>query len=226
MPARFFAAGDACPTDSDMKTSRVSVESWLNLFALNLLFFMFVVLILYMAITPILPFEAYVDVPESKIAKPSPGYENDFTISMPIAGLIIVDNLAVPNRMLEERLASARRNQADVRIRAGRRVPFGDVRRVVQAAQRAGITRITIVARAPKVTPLEQQFAMEWTCPPRYRDMAIALLLAVIPFSGAVAIPLLSRRSRLGCAGWLLLTLAATALVMAWDAARPNCVWY
>ena len=208
-----------------MQTSRVSVESWLNLFALDLLFFLFVVLLVFVVCAPILPFQLYVDVPESKTAKRSPGFEDDLTINLPIAGQIIVDNLAVPNQMLEEQLASAQRSQVNVRIRAGRRVPFGDVRRVVQAAQRAGFARVTIVVRKAKVMSFEDSFAIG-TCPPRDRDIAIALLVAAIAFCGAVAIPLLLRRSRPGCGGWLLLTITVFALVMALDAARPNCMWY
>jgi biopolymer transport protein ExbD len=210
-----------------MQTSQIPVERWLNLFALNMLFFMLIVLILYMVIPPMLRSEPYVDVPESQIAKPSPDAEDDLTIFLPIADLIIVDNLAIPNRRLDEHLASARRNQTQVRIRAGRRVPFGDVRRVIQAAQRAGFTRVTIVVRAvPVQQPIGGHLTIAQRCPPRYRDMAIALLFAALAFCGAVAIPLLTRRSRLGCAGWLLLTITVIALLMARDAARPYCGWW
>ena len=146
----------------------MTVERWLNLFALDLLFVLLVVLILFMAITPILPFRVYVDVPESAQAIASPDFEGDLTVDLPTADLTIVENVAIPPLVLDQKLASAWRDRANVRIRAGRRVPFGDVRRVVQAAQRAGITRVTIVLRAPQPLIIER-FDAGWSCPAAVR---------------------------------------------------------
>ncbi|MFL6248803.1 MAG: ExbD/TolR family protein [Thermoanaerobaculia bacterium] len=133
-----------------MQTSRVSLETWLNLFALDLLVVLLVVLVIYMVITPMFPFDLYVNVAESTSATPSPDSEEDLTINLPIPDQIIVENVAIPSSMLEQRLASAWRDRGRVRIRPARDVPFGDVRRVVQAAQRVGYTRVTVVVRAPR----------------------------------------------------------------------------
>ena len=205
----------------------MTVERWLNLFALDLLFVLLVVLILFMAITPILPFRVYVDVPESAQAIASPDFEGDLTVDLPTADLTIVENVAIPPLVLDQKLASAWRDRANVRIRAGRRVPFGDVRRVVQAAQRAGITRVTIVLRAPQPLIIER-FDAGWSCPPLYGWIAAGLAGAAVAIGGAVLLAVRRRAApwRPGCAGWLLLAMAALALLIAWDAARPSCGWW
>jgi biopolymer transport protein ExbD len=133
-----------------MKTSRVSLETWLNLFALDLSFVMLVVLVIFMTITPLVPFRPWVDTPVSTSAVKSPEGYRDLTVSIPIAGRFFLENEAVPINELDRRFASAPGHKDFVvRIRAGRRVPFGDVRKVVQAAREAGITHVTLMFNAP-----------------------------------------------------------------------------
>ena len=132
----------------------MTLERWLNLFALDLLFVLLIVLTLQIAITPIFPIQPYVDVPTSTSATRSPEHVEDLTIHLPLPELIIIGKVAVRLSEVEKQLVSARRDGVNVRIRASRRVPFGDVRRVVQAAQNAGYTRVTILLRAAKPPPL------------------------------------------------------------------------
>lgn len=210
-----------------MQTSRVSLETWLNLFALDLLFVLLVVLVIFMTITPMLPLRPWVDTPISTSAVKSPEGYRDLTVSIPIADLFILENKVVPFSELDRQFASAPGDKDfKVRIRAGRRVPFGDVRRVVLAAREAGITHVTFVFNAPPPTP-SQVIETTWPCPPDYGQLAIALVFAAMAFLGAVAISLRSRKlpRRPGCIGWLLLIIVAIALMMAWDAARPSCGW-
>lgn len=132
-----------------MQTSRVSIEAWLGLFAMDLLLVLLVVLILFMVMTPILPDRIFVDLPVSTSAVKSPEYDYDLEISVARADFVFFDGqVSMPE--LDRRLASAPRDKDTVvRIRAGREVPFGTIRRIVQSARQAGYSRVTFMVLAP-----------------------------------------------------------------------------
>jgi biopolymer transport protein ExbD len=215
-------AAVACPTN-------VTIERWLNLFALDLLLVLMVVLVIYMAMTPILPHYIYVDVPLSTTAKPSPDTVDDLTISIPNQDFIAFGGDAIRMSDLEGRLASAPRDSfTTVRIHVARAVPFRIVRRVVEAARNAGYARVTFMVRRnePAPGPFEGIDWMDWSCPPRYGEMLYALAFAAAAFAGVVALAAFRRKSSPGCAGWLLLVAIAIALSIAWGAAYPTCGWW
>jgi hypothetical protein len=145
----------------------VTIERWLNLFALDLLLVLMILLVLFMVMMPILPAEVHVDLAD---------------------------------------------------------------RRVIQSAQRAGHSRVTIVVRpSPRpAQPFDNVIWADWSCPPRYGEIFSALAFAAAAFAGVIAVAAFRRKTSPGCGGWLLLISIAVALLMAWDAARPNCGgwWY
>lgn len=140
-----------------MQTSQVSIEKWLNLFALDLLFVMLVVLILFMAITPFSNLPVHVDVPTARFASHSPESSLDLTIHVPRPGVIVFNDELVSLAEIDQRLVPARRGVYNtVRIRAARNIPYGTVRRLVQWARDAGYTRVTfVVRRAPEPARLD-----------------------------------------------------------------------
>lgn len=207
----------------------VTLERWLNLFALDLLFVLLIVLVLFMVFTPFLPVDVHVDVPFSTMAIKAPGYEDDLTISIPRRDFISVGGEEVSLPEVDRLLASRPYDETQlVRIRAAGKVPFGVVRRVVESARQAGHRRVTIVVQRRPPPPLpESGFSLVGSCPPQYGWLAGSLLAAAVAVAGAVAISLRRKGPRRpGCAGWMLLAIAALALLMALDAARPRCGWW
>lgn len=201
---------------------RIAIESWLNLFALDLLIFSVVVLVIYMAITPITEFlPVQVDLPESSAALNSPGFEHEVTVSVR-RDAIFLGPTVVDIAALDRRLASGPLDRATLRVRAARDVPYRAVRRIVRSAQQAGFQRVTfVVRRALRGAP---DFMALYGCPPNVNQIRIGVLLALLAFGGAVVASL--RTHRPGCIGWLLLLTAVVAVCVAWDGFRPPCLWY
>ncbi len=75
----------------------VTIERWLNLFALDLLFVVMVVLLLFVIIMPMPSHSMYVDLPVSTTAQKSPESAEDLTITIPPRDffLVIVNENAV-----------------------------------------------------------------------------------------------------------------------------------
>jgi biopolymer transport protein TolR len=211
-----------------MQNSRVSIETWLGLFATDLLFVMLIVLLIFMTITPLRDLPVYVDVPTVSFAEISRETSDDLTISIPREDFIAFNDEIVRLADLDQRIASARRGvYTTVRIRAARNIPYGTVRRIVQWARDAGYTRVTFIVRGPAATTPESP-DMAWPCPPDYWQIAIALLFAAVAFTGSIIIPMRLRKrgAKPGCVGWLLLAITAFALLVAWDGWRPSCFWW
>lgn len=211
-----------------MQNRRVSIETWLNLFALDLVIVLLVVLLIFMTIVPSMNQPIYVDVPTSSSAQKSPESADDLTISVPRAGVLVFREEVLSIAELDRRIAAAPRDAyTTVRIRAARDIPYGTVRRLVQSARQAGYTRVTFVVGRP-TSPIETYEETAWPCPPDYAQIKLALLVAAIAFAGSIAIPmrLRKRHPKPGCIGWLLLAITALALIVAWDGWRPSCGWW
>lgn len=90
-----------------MQNRRVTTDSWLNLFALDVLIVLMVVLIIYMTITPISEHVAVpVNLPESTAAQRSPEYEYEPTVTVN-NDAIFVNHLAVRFVGLDQALRPA-----------------------------------------------------------------------------------------------------------------------
>lgn len=129
---------------------RISIETWLNLFALDLLVVTLVVLLIIMTMTPLQSSQPYVDLPISTTATKSPDTEQDLSITIFSDDAVFFGLEYVPMSVLDRRLAAAPRHaDTTLRIHAAHNAPYGTVRRVVRAAQQAGYQRVTFVVRAP-----------------------------------------------------------------------------
>jgi biopolymer transport protein ExbD len=136
-----------------MQNTRISIETWLNLFAFDLLVVTLVVLVIFMAITPLQSSQPFVGLPISTTATKSPETERDLSITIISDDCVFFGREFVPMSVLDRRLASAPRNvDTTLRIRAAHNASYGTVRRVVRAAREAGYQRVTFVVRAPPET--------------------------------------------------------------------------
>jgi biopolymer transport protein TolR len=208
-----------------MQNTRVSIETWLNLFALDLSVVMLIVLLIFMTTVPFMDPPIYVDVPTSSSAQKSPESGGDLTISVPRPGFLVFREEVLSLAELDRRIAAAPRDAyTTVRIRAARDVPYGTVRRLVQSARQAGYTRVTFVVGRPK-SPIETYEETAWPCPPDYAQVTTALLFAAIAFVASIWIPMRLRKRypKPGCIGWLFLIITAFALIAAWDGWWPSC---
>jgi biopolymer transport protein ExbD len=208
-----------------MQNKRIATETWLHLFALDLLIVCVVLLVVCMAITPLnADFPLRLDLPESRTALRSPGFERELTVTVRRDAIFLghaVTDLAQLNRSL----MSTHVDRDSLRMQIARDVPFGTARRIVQAAQQAGFRTVTfVVRRAPQVGPESNDFRV-FDCPPDYDRARNAAIFALVAFAGVFVV---SRRThRLGCIGWLLLVTAAVSVCVGWEAMHPSCgLWY
>ncbi|HEX6641175.1 MAG TPA: hypothetical protein VF215_08675, partial [Thermoanaerobaculia bacterium] len=98
---------------------RISIETWLNLFALDLVVVTLVVLVIFMAITPLQSSQPYVGLPSSTTATKSPDTERDLSITIVRDDSVFFGREYVPMAVLDGRLAAAPRHaDTTLRIRA------------------------------------------------------------------------------------------------------------
>lgn len=126
----------------------VTVHDWHRLFSLQLLLVMLVPLIFAMATTPLLPDALFIELAPSTSAYPCDACYTQRVVTM---------------RRGDESIAiHAPRADAPLYFRVGRDVSYGDVRRVVLAARKAGYTRVTFVVRREELRDIDSGGHLRW----------------------------------------------------------------
>ncbi len=125
---------------------RYDVYHYLNLFSMSFTIFMVVILIFYMVVTPIIDDEPMIPTPYAWSAEKAPGFERDLNIGLTKSGLLTYRNRLV-SRSQVVALFRNRRRDLTPRIYAETGTEYRYVRGVVRAAQEAGVTRLTFMAR-------------------------------------------------------------------------------
>lgn len=204
---------------------------WLRLFSLIFVFTLLMLVLFLIVVTPIQwDGPVFVDVPAARWASKSPEELNDLTISIRANGTIYLANEELHAGALESRLSRAEAG-AKIRLRVDRAAAFHHVRRAVLAARNAGFGRVTFMVRGePAAVTAGEGFSLVGTVPENPNPWPAATVAAVC-VAGAVMIRFLrgTESAKLGCAGWLLLFIAALALAVVWDmyfSWRPPGMWY
>ena len=106
-----------------------------------------VLLIIFMVVTPMLQSGMDVMLPQGPHAEKKPGDESDLTISIKNDGTVFVGQDWIPDRDLPRYLAAEyQKNPARaVMLKADRRLNFGKIRMVMQAANEAQFTQVAIL---------------------------------------------------------------------------------
>ncbi len=106
-----------------------------------------VLLIIFMVVTPMLQSGMDVMLPEGPHAEKKPGDEGDLVISIKNDGTVFVGQDWIPDRDLATYLtAEHQKNPARaVMLKADRRLDFGKIRMVMQAANEAQFTQVAIL---------------------------------------------------------------------------------
>ncbi len=106
-----------------------------------------VLLIIFMVVTPMLQAGMDVMLPEGPHAEKKPGEEEDLVISIKNDGTVFVGQDWIPDRDLTTYLtAEYQKNPArTVMLKADRRLNFGKIRTVMQAANDAQFTQVAIL---------------------------------------------------------------------------------
>ena len=113
---------------------------------------MLVLLIIFMVTAPLLTAGVQVDLPESKAA-PLDQDDRPVSISLDAQGAIFVDDVAVPEGSLPQRLADIARGSSEqggprLFLRADRTLDYGRVMAVMGEINRAGLRRVAMVTTA------------------------------------------------------------------------------
>jgi biopolymer transport protein TolR len=113
---------------------------------------MLVLLIIFMVTAPLLTAGVQVDLPESKAA-PLDQDDQPVSISIDAQGQIFVDDVAVPEGGLPQRLADIARGSSErggprLFLRADRTLDYGRVMAVMGEINRAGLRRVAMVTTA------------------------------------------------------------------------------
>ena len=106
-----------------------------------------VLLIIFMVVTPMLQPGVDVLLPEGPHAEKKPGDQEDLVISIKQDGTVFVGQNWIPDKNLVEYLTAERqKNPArNVMLKADKRINFGKVRMVMQAANDAQFTGVAIL---------------------------------------------------------------------------------
>lgn len=106
-----------------------------------------VLLIIFMVVTPMLQSGMDVMLPQGPHAEKKPGEESDLVISIKNDGTVFVGQDWIPDRDLPTYLtAEFQKNPARaVMLKADRRLNFGKIRMVMQAANEAQFTQVAIL---------------------------------------------------------------------------------
>lgn len=112
---------------------------------------MLVLLVIFMITAPLMASGLHLELPRSEAATPAEA-PRFLDLSVDARGQWYVGTEAVSQPTLRERAAAAARAEPDteVRLRADRAVPYGQVAEVIGALQQAGLLRIALVAEAAR----------------------------------------------------------------------------
>jgi biopolymer transport protein TolR len=115
---------------------------------------MLVLLIIFMVTAPLLTAAVPIDLPDSR-ANPIDSEAPALTISIDRAGVIYIDDDAIPAGGLAEALEGLPRSGAgpDITLRADRALDYGRVMAVMGELNRAGLNRISLVTNGSAAAP-------------------------------------------------------------------------
>jgi len=106
-----------------------------------------VLLIIFMVVTPMLQQGVDVLLPQGAHAEKKPGKEGDLIISIKPDGTVFVGQVWIPDKNLETYLKTEHQKDPSrtVMLKADKRINFGRVRTVMQAANDAEFTSVAIM---------------------------------------------------------------------------------
>ncbi|MCW5665374.1 MAG: biopolymer transporter ExbD [Piscinibacter sp.] len=112
---------------------------------------MLVLLVIFMITAPLLSASLKLDLPQAEGAQPPGEAVPALLLSMDADGALFLGDERIDEATLRERAAAlARANpQAELQLRADRRVPYGRVAGLIGLVQQAGLSRIAFVAEPP-----------------------------------------------------------------------------
>ncbi|HEV7671965.1 MAG TPA: biopolymer transporter ExbD [Thermoanaerobaculia bacterium] len=107
-----------------------------------------VLLIVFMVITPTICKGSAVQVPETRNPRTLPAEAPRIAVSLQRDGLVFIDRRLVPAERLEATLGeiSAANPDRTILLEADRRLPYRDVRLLVEKVQAAGLSRVALAA--------------------------------------------------------------------------------
>jgi biopolymer transport protein TolR len=111
---------------------------------------MLVLLVIFMVTAPIIQQGVAVDLPKTR-GSALPGEEQPLVVGVSAAGDVYLNDNPIPVGELRAKLEAIARERPDRRVflRADRKVPYGDVARVIAAVKEAGIERLGMVTEPP-----------------------------------------------------------------------------
>lgn len=109
---------------------------------------MLVLVVIFIITAPLLASSIRLDLPRSEAAQPGDA-PRFVSVTLDAQGGTFLSDQPVTAQQLAERLAAAARQNPDteVQLRADQAVPYGRVVEVMDAAQKAGLSRIGFVAQ-------------------------------------------------------------------------------
>ncbi len=115
---------------------------------------MLVLLIIFMVTAPLLTAAVPVDLPDSR-ANPIDSEAQAVTLSIDSAGVVYIDDNAVPAGGLAQALEGLPRSGdgPDITLRADRALDYGRVMAVMGELNRAGLNRISLVTNGSSAAP-------------------------------------------------------------------------
>ena len=114
---------------------------------------MLVLLVIFMITAPLLTSSLKLDLPKTEGTQPPAGAPSSLALAVDAEGALFLDDAPITADALRQRVAEAARAnaQAEVQLRADRRVPYGRVAELIGLIQQAGLNRIAFVAEpAPR----------------------------------------------------------------------------
>ena len=109
---------------------------------------MLVLVVIFILTAPLLVSSLRLDLPNAQAATPQEG-ERSVQVALDKAGQLYLNDQALTLAELQQRLAqlAAQNPMAEVQLRADEAVPYGRVVALMDAAQKAGLSRIGFVAK-------------------------------------------------------------------------------
>jgi len=114
----------------------------------------FMLLIVFVITVPVIEYATDVTPPELNSQKQVEKIEDPVVIALNDAGVLSIDSLSVAMHELEEHLIRLRQQRGagvNILIRADGSRPYEDVVAIMRAAQRAGLTSVSLMTQAEKL---------------------------------------------------------------------------
>jgi biopolymer transport protein TolR len=111
---------------------------------------MLVLVVIFILTAPLLASSLQLQLPSSEAARPAQAART-VSLALDAGGQLYLNEQALALAVLQPRLTEIARQdpQTEVQLRADARVPYGQVVAVMDAAQKAGLSRIGFVAAKP-----------------------------------------------------------------------------